>query len=225
MDINGDIKSLYKENTIIDIEYGKLILSYMFTGAEIEQLTDNFFIMQNDVLINKEILRNMILNSDLCKNLNKKDISYTLSDIKSYLVNYSNIGEKILLEKIIEEFKLSEKIENLEQKHITLLSHKLGKILKKEFSKYNEKRIIDKNGTASVLLIPKTSHELEYDYENVLDNIEELYFNDSLINRENYMRLKEMINKLFSNYKSGMNKLPIDKFREEERNQKVKNKK
>ena len=224
MDINGDIKSLYKENTIIDIEYDRLILSYMIIGAEIEKLTNKSFIMQNDVLMNKEVLRNMILNSNLCKNLDKDNVLYTLSDLKSYLINYSNIKEKVLLEKLIEEYELSEKLENLEQKHITLLTHGLSKILKKEFSKYHEKGIIDRNGTATVELIPKTFHELEYDYREALDDIEDLYFNDSLINRENYMRLGEMINRVFLNYKLGMSKLPISEFKEKEKNQKIKNK-
>ena len=224
MDINGDIKSLYKENTIHYIEYDRLVLSYMIIGAEIEQLTDKLFMMQNDILMNKEVLRNMILNSNLCKKLDKDNISYTFSDLKTYLLRYPNGGNKILLEKLIEEYELSEKLESLEQKHITRLSQGLSKILKKEFSKYHEKGIIDRNGAAIAKLIPKTSHELEYDYREALDDMEDLYFNDSLINRENYMRLREMIDKVFSNYKLGMSKLPISEFRKEERNQKTKNK-
>lgn len=224
MDINGDIKSLYKENTIHDIEYDRFVLSYMIIGAEIEQLTDKLFQMQNDILMNKEVLRNMILNSNLCKNLDKDNISYTFSDLKTYLLRYPNGGNKILLEKLIEEYELSEKLEDLEQKHITRLSQGLSKILKKEISKYHEKGIIDRNGTVKVELISKTFHELEYEHGEILEYIEELYFNDSLINRENYMRLREMINKIFFNYKLGMSKLPINKFREEEINQKTKNK-
>ena len=217
MDINSDIKSIYEESNNIESSYKNLVESYISKGTEIEKLTNNSFVLSDNILINKEVLKHMILDSDLCKSLELNNNTYTLSELKAHLALYSLEHDTSLLEKVLELYELGDKVSSIKQKYMTFLLHSLNNIFKdNRIFNYKEKGIIDKNGKTTIEQVLKSKEELYYDQSELLDRADELYVNESLINRDNYLKLKQLVNKVFNSYKYGNGKLSIKNFKEKE---------
>ena len=159
-------------------------------------------------------MRHIIINSDECKELEKQNEFFTLSDLKTFISEYSIEHDTTLIQKVIEQYELTEQLNDLEEKNISKISYNLNKIIgdnivlnkKQEFVSDNEGKLILKE-------IPKTIDQLKQDHKSALEKVEELFVNEGLIDRDSYMQLKTMVNKLFNIYIVENKKLPVEEFR------------
>lgn len=212
--MNKIIKQTQIESNSIEKIYNELLEIYMSKGFELEELTKNSFQLQETLESNEITLRHMIINSDECKELEKQNEFFTLSDLKNFISEYSIEHDTTLIQKVIEQYELTEQLNDLEEKNISKISYNLNKIIednivlnkKQEFVSDNEGKLILKE-------IPKTIDQLKQDHKSALEKVEELFVNEGLIDRDSYMQLKTMVNKLFNIYIVGNKKLPVEEFR------------
>ena len=212
--MNKIIKQTQIESNSIEKIYNELLEIYMSKGFELEELSKNSFQLQETLESNEITLRHMIINSDECKELEKQNEFFTLSDLKIFISEYSIEHDTTLIKKVIEQYELTEQLNDLEEKNISKISYNLNKIIGNNIVLNKKQEFIsDNDGKLILKEIPKTVDQLRQDHKIALEKAEELYINEGLLDRNSYIELRTMINNLFNRYITGNKKLPIDKYR------------
>jgi hypothetical protein len=218
--MNEQIKKTYIEVNNIENAYNELMRVYISNGFEIEDMTNGSFQVEHTLDWNESMLRGMLLESDLCKELEEKGIEdYSFTDLKAYASEYKLTHDTSLIDKLIEQYEAPEKLGKLEEKYISRISSNLETVIGNNLvSKYNEKGIINNDGKTVIEKVDKTPEQLASNHKKALMKAEELYVNEGELDRNSYMQTVNMINKLFDNYMHGPKKIPVEEFRKLQQN-------
>ena len=212
--MNEKIKELYIESNHIENTYNELLKVYMANGFEIEDLTKGKFQVATTLDFNLMSLRVMILESDLCKEIELIKPDYTFSDLKAYASEYGLNHDTTLIDKIIQQYEMTEQLCKLEERNISKIAFDLKSIIGENImSKYNQNGTIRQDGQVVIKEEEKTKEELTTDHKKALMKAEELYVNEGELSGTSYTQTVNMINKVFNNYIYGNKKIPVEEFR------------
>ena len=217
--MNEQIKRTYIETNNLENAYNEMLKMYILNGFEIEDMTIGSFQVEHTLEWNEAILRGMILESDLCKQLEEQGVEYTFSDLKSYIAEYGLEHDTSLLDKLAQQYEMNDQLGQLEKRYVEKMAFNLQSIIVNNLmSKYNENGIINSEGKAIIEQVDKSPEQLASDHKAALIKAEELYVNEGLLDRNGYMQTVSMINKVFDNYMHGPKKIPVDEFRKFQQN-------
>lgn len=217
--MNEQIKKTYIETNNLENAYNEMLKMYILNGFEIEDMTMGSFQVEYTLEWNETMLRGMLLESDLCKQLEKQGVEYTFSELKSYIAEYGLDHDISLLDKLAQQYEMNDQLGQLEKRYVEKMAFDLQTIIGNNLmSKYNEKGIINSEGKAIIEQVDKSSEQLASDHKAALIKAEELYVNEGLLDRNGYMQTVSMINKVFDNYMHGPKKIPVDEFRKFQQN-------
>ena len=165
------------------------------------------------------MLRGMLLESDLCKQLEEQGVEYTFADLKSYIAEYGLDHDISLLDKLAQQYEMNDQLGQLEKRYVEKMAFDLQTIIGNNLmSKYNENGTINSEGKAIIEQVDKSPEQLSIDHKAALIKVEELYVNEGLLDRNGYMQTVSMINKVFDNYMHGPKRIPVDEFRKLQQN-------
>lgn len=217
--MNEQIKKTYIETNNLENTYNEMLKMYILNGFEIEDMTTGSFQVEYTLEWNETMLRGMLLESDLCKQLEEQGVEYTFSDLKSYIAEYGLEHDISLLDKLVQQYEMNDQLGQLEERYVEKMAFDLRAIIGNNLiSKYNEKEIINSEGKAIIEQVDKFPEQLASDHKISLIKAEELYVNEGLLDRNGYMQTVSMINKVFDNYIHGHKKIPVDEFRKLQQN-------
>lgn len=212
--------NLPKKEEIIVInenDYNQKLVDYIQNGVELSNLTEQGYRVTEFLSSNEINLRGLLLSSDLCKELNNRNINYTLSDLKAYSHVYGqqkNV-DMTIIEKAIAQLEATKELEIIEEKNIERMTRSISGIIGKEtLSKYKEIGTVYNNSEAILELESKTPEELEIDRKKALEKAEELYTNDGVLDLESKQRVTAMITKIFNNHSKGSGRIPSNMIKQ-----------
>ena len=217
--MNEQIKKTYIETNNLENAYNEILKLYILNGFEIEDMTMGSFQVEHTLEWNETMLRGMLLESDLCKQLEEQGVEYTFADLKSYIAEYGLDHDISLLDKLAQQYDMNDQLGQLEKRYVEKMAFDLQTIIGNNLmSKYNENRTINSEGKAIIEQVDKSPEQLAIDHKAALIKVEELYVNEGLLDRNGYMQTVSMINKVFDNYMHGPKRIPVDEFRKLQQN-------
>ena len=217
--MNEQIKKTYIETNNLENAYNEILKLYILNGFEIEDMTMGSFQVEHTLEWNETMLRGMLLESDLCKQLEEQGVEYTFADLKSYIAEYGLDHDISLLDKLAQQYEMNDQLGQLEKRYVEKMAFDLQTIIGNNLmSKYNENRTINSEGKAIIEQVDKSPEQLAIDHKAALIKVEELYVNEGLLDRNGYMQTVSMINKVFDNYMHGPKRIPVDEFRKLQQN-------
>lgn len=177
-------------NTLID-NFKNMINNFNVEAKKLEEVTSGIYRIETTLKLNKVSLKGYILNSNLCKELEKNDINeYSVEELKKY-INNSSSHEKNILNKALYLYENLEHIEFYYNNEITKIVNELSKYLdSKNLSKYNEE--------TSEYVISKTKEEINNSRNALINEINQKR-NNNLID-ENIKNCLIAIVDFISNY-------------------------
>ena len=138
--MNEQIKRTYIETNNLENEYNEMLKMYILNGFEIEDMTIGSFQVEHTLEWNEAILRGMLLESDLCKQLEEQGVEYTFSDLKSYIKEYGLEHDTSLLDKLAQQYEMNDQLGQLEKRYVEKMAFNLQSVIGNNLmSKYNEK--------------------------------------------------------------------------------------
>lgn len=217
--MNEQIKKTYIETNNLENAYNEILKLYILNGFEIEDMTMGSFQVEHTLEWNETMLRGMLLESDLCKQLEEQGVEYTFADLKSYIAEYGLDHDISLLDKLAQQYEMNDQLGQLEKRYVEKMAFDLQTIIGNNLmSKYNENGTINSEGKAIIEQVDKSPEQLAIDHKAALIKVEELYVNEGLLDRNGYMQTVSMINKVFDNYMHGPKRIPVDEFRKLQQN-------
>lgn len=217
--MNEQIKKTYIETNNLENAYNEILKLYILNGFEIEDMTMDSFQVEHTLEWNETMLRGMLLESDLCKQLEEQGVEYTFADLKSYIAEYGLDHDISLLDKLAQQYEMNDQLGQLEKRYVEKMAFDLQTIIGNNLmSKYNENGTINSEGKAIIEQVDKSPEQLAIDHKAALIKVEELYVNEGLLDRNGYMQTVSMINKVFDNYMHGPKRIPVDEFRKLQQN-------
>lgn len=217
--MNEQIKKTYIETNNLENAYNEILKLYILNGFEIEDMTMGSFQVEHTLEWNETMLRGMLLESDLCKQLEEQGVEYTFADLKSYIAEYGLDHDISLLDKLSQQYEMNDQLGQLEKRYVEKMAFDLQTIIGNNLmSKYNENGTINSEGKAIIEQVDKSPEQLAIDHKAALIKVEELYVNEGLLDRNGYMQTVSMINKVFDNYMHGPKRIPVDEFRKLQQN-------
>ena len=84
------------------------------------------------------MLRGMLLESDLCKQLEEQGVEYTFADLKSYIAEYGLDHDISLLDKLAQQYEMNDQLGQLAKRYVEKMAFDLQTIIGNNLiSKYN----------------------------------------------------------------------------------------
>lgn len=164
--------------------YSQTLYQYLNDSGELVQLTEELYQIEDTLELNRVSLKALILESSLCKMLDKNGIEYSLHDLKNYLYQNMNNPE-IDVEVIGKEINLYETIERL-------VDYENGQI-------DNMMKLI--SNIIGVNIVPRFE-----DVSNITNNKNEVInkinnmFEINILDQFTHDLLVNMVNQVFDNY-------------------------
>ena len=169
-------------------KYNTSMYEFINKGNELLNLTLGMYQIENTISLNKISLKGYILESNICKDLNRKGIkSYTIEDLKKHLyrLDSENNQETSILLKAVYLYELLEQIEKDEYNNNKDLLNKLGKVYDKTILLNYDINMKDKN-------------KLNQDYTLLISQITNNYINTNLIDEKIKQYTAMLINQIFT---------------------------
>lgn len=186
---------------------------FMTKMADLLEIDENIP-LENSIQNNQIVLNNYLLESDVCKYIQKQGITnYNLSELKYYAFDYEIMfhKEQKNIEKAVELYEISKQILNNENQKMFVIKNGLSNIIDKDtISQYNEVGEQQEDGKVIFEQTEKSKQQYSIDHALSLKKLEELYVNEGTLDIATYEYAKMMVNQLFNYYQNGLDMIELD---------------
>lgn len=186
---------------------------FMKKMADLLEIDENFP-LEDSIQNNQVVLNNYLLDSDVCKYLEKQGIiNYDLCDLKYYAFDYEMCFKKDQrnIEKAVELYEISKQIMSNETQKMFVIKNGLSNIIDKEtISQYNEVGKQQEDGIVMFEQTDKSKEQYSNNHKVALQTLEELYVNEGNLDRITYEYSTMMVNQLFNYYQNGLQMISLD---------------
>jgi len=202
----------YIMNTNSEIELYDAMKEYVNSVEPFIRLTNGLYQIIPCIRDNELFLRGYILESNVCKELEKRGITkYTHTDLKlTYIPDYearhhTNLADVAIA---IELYNYILKIIRMKDNQITTIAHYLAEIIdpKLIYKEISEKYI--KYGQVETKRIVKTPERLMQDFQKAIIYINELQLHNGILDSATKDLTIELIKTLFNYYRDNDFKFP-----------------
>ena len=199
------IRQLYQNYITLIIRediHNQLLVKFAEDSNELSTISNGAFSLWSTLSKNEELLHSKIQNSELVQDLlNKGFEHFTLSDLKTVYAPAYEVEHGVILEETNLAISLYEQIESIKKSREDIaficktgLTYILGDELLDRYQKYS----FTTDGSVSVT--PKTTEELQEDYNKANAKIEELYLSEGILDTKTKYIANRMLTELFSYY-------------------------
>ncbi len=163
--LNFKLENFYVEISKINDSIYNQMLDFITKANELVEYSNDDYQIEKTFKLNKISLKGFILKSDLCKQLNEKNIDYSIDELKNYLNQYQS-NNNIDCSKYFMAISLYELIIDIEDIIDSKIEFEINKfveiipnigdiknvdILEKKEKYYNLKNQLDNNLKSSIL--------------------------------------------------------------------------
>lgn len=195
-----------------DQMYNALAEKYKVLGTKLEELTNQQFVLDSNIVITESRIRNYLANSKLATYLKNKNItSCTFENLKAHnniLVELDNTYNPEIIEIAIEFYENLENLAKVERKEIEDISFGLVFTVGFDVMSQDEKTLIITNtNQAKIESKEKDIPTFEKNHITALQRLED---KRNEIGEQAYNYAVEMINEVFEYYKNGNKEIALE---------------
>lgn len=195
-----------------DQMYNSLVEKYITLGKKLQEITNNAFALDSNIIITESRIRNYFFNSPIAQYMKCKNIkSCTFQELKAHNDMLAEINETYNSETIkvaIEFYETLETLAKVESKKIEDIAYGLIFTVGFDVMSEDEKKlIITDSNQARIQSVEKDILTFE---QNHIKALERLETQRAKLGEQAYQYAHEMINEVFEYYKTGNKEINIE---------------